>query len=37
MAQQPRPIEIKFHVNPEEKAVIDKKKRQMGWRLTAMW
>lgn len=37
MAQQPRPIEIKFHVNPEEKAVIDKKKRQMGTNCTAAY
>jgi uncharacterized phage infection (PIP) family protein YhgE len=37
MAQQPRPIEIKFHVSPEEKAIIDKKKHQMGTNCTATY
>ena len=37
MAQQPRPIEIKFHVSPEEKTIIDQKKHQMGTECTAAY
>lgn len=37
MAQMRRPIELKFHVTPEEKAVIDKKKAQLGTSCTAAY
>ena len=37
MAQQRRPIELKFHVTPEEKAVIEKKKAQIGANCTAAY
>ena len=37
MAQQRRPIELKFHVTPEEKAIIEKKKAQIGTSCTAAY
>ena len=37
MAQMRRPIELKFHVTPEEKAIIDKKKAQIGTNCTAAY
>ena len=37
MAQMRRPIELKFHVTPEEKAIIDKKKAQIGSNCTAAY
>ena len=37
MAQMRRPIELKFHVTPEEKAIIDKKKAQIGTSYTAAY
>lgn len=37
MAQMRRPIELKFHVTPEEKAIIDKKKAQIGTSCTAAY
>jgi len=37
MAQQKRPIELKFHVTPEEKAIIEKKKAQIGTNCTAAY
>ena len=37
MAQMRRPIELKFHVTPEEKAIIDKKKEQIGSNCTAAY
>lgn len=37
MAQQRRPIELKFHVTPEEKAIIEKKKAQIGTNCTAAY
>ena len=37
MAQMRRPIEIKFHVTPKEKEIIDKKKLLMGTNCTAAY
>ena len=37
MAQQRRPIEIKFHVTPKEKAIIDRKKLLLGVACTAAY
>ncbi len=37
MAQIRRPVELKFHVTPEERDVIEKKRSQMGTDCTAAY